>query len=110
MQKQILGALSLLVLGQLTGCQTNTMTHRPYAPAPFTNPSFQGSTSLTESVQEALMSNDDLAVAPIRVETWQNRVILSGYVKKIRQSDMAEQIARQVPGVQGVENRIIVRP
>lgn len=29
---------------------------------------------------------------------------------KIRQSDVAEQIARQVPGVRAVENNIIIRP
>jgi hypothetical protein len=99
------------VFGLLVGCQSNPGKPASLFGAPFANPSFaspQG--NLTQSVQEALMRNDDLAVAPIRVETRQNVVILSGYVKKIRQSDTAELIARQVPGVQSVENRIIVRP
>ncbi|MFJ1267158.1 BON domain-containing protein [Legionella lytica] len=99
------------VFGLLVGCQSNPGKPASLFGAPFANPSFapaQG--DLTQSVQEALMRNDELAVAPIRVETRQSVVILSGYVKKIRQSDTAELIARQVPGVHSVENRIIVRP
>ncbi|USQ14883.1 BON domain-containing protein [Legionella lytica] len=100
------------VFGLLVGCQSNPGKPASLFGAPFANPSFAPSSqgNLTQSVQEALMRNDELAVAPIRVETRQNVVILSGYVKKIRQSDTAELIARQVPGVQSVENRIIVRP
>ncbi|ADG25599.1 periplasmic, osmotically inducible protein Y [Legionella pneumophila 2300/99 Alcoy] len=56
------------------------------------------------------MESNDPVINQIHVESNQNVVILSGYVKKIRQSDIAEQIARQVQGVQSVENRIIVRP
>ncbi|OEH47485.1 hypothetical protein lpari_01500 [Legionella parisiensis] len=55
------------------------------------------------------MRHDDLAVSQVHVQTRQDVVILSGYVKKIRLSDTAEQIARQVPGVRSVENHIIIR-
>ena len=55
------------------------------------------------------MRSGDPAIAQVHVETNQTTVILRGYVKKIRQSDTAEQVARQVPGVTMVENRIIVR-
>lgn len=101
------------ILLLLAGCQTNP--HRPASSFnnPFNNfiaPSETSQANLAQSVQEAFMRHDDLAVSPIRVEARQNTVILSGYVKKIRQSDTAEQIARQVPGVGAVENRIIVRP
>ncbi len=112
MRNYMLKILIAGVFGLLAGCQSNPGQPASLFSAPFANPSFapapQG--NLTQSVQEALMRNDELAVAPIRVETRQNVVILSGYVKKIRQSDTAELIARQVPGVQSVENRIIVRP
>lgn len=65
--------------------------------------------SLTTRVQSALYSNDDPLIANIRAESIGGTVVLTGYVKKIRQSDEAESIARQVPGVRQVENRIIVR-
>lgn len=65
--------------------------------------------NLAQSVQDALMRSGDPVIGQLRVETVQNAVVLSGYVKKIRQSDVAEQITRQVTGVQSVSNRIIVR-
>ncbi|HRD69792.1 MAG TPA: BON domain-containing protein [Legionella sp.] len=65
--------------------------------------------TLTQSVQDALAGSDDPVIAQIHVETNQNVVTLSGYVRKIRQSDTAEQITREVPGVQSVENHLIVR-
>lgn len=110
MQNCWLKALVTSVFILLVGCQSNPGKPAPLFAVPFTAPSFTPQVDLAQSVQEAFMRHDELAVAPIRVETRQNTVILSGYVKKIRQSDTAEQIARQVPGVQSVENRIIVRP
>ena len=111
MQKYLLNTFIAGLLLLLGGCQSNRGgAPNSLFPMPFGGPSVATSTSLAESVQEALMQHDELAVARIHVETRQNVVILSGYVKKIRQSDTAEQIARQVPGVQSVENRIIIRP
>ncbi|GAN18209.1 periplasmic protein [Legionella pneumophila] len=85
------------------GCQTNTVSNM-FIPS---NPSGM---TLAQSVKDSLMESNDPVINQIHVESNQNVVILSGYVKKIRQSDIAEQIARQVQGVQLVENRIIVRP
>lgn len=110
MQRFLLNALIAGFFVLLAGCQSNPGRPAPFFSAPFTNPSYAPQVDLAQSVQEAFMRHDELAVAPIRVSTRQNVVILSGYVKKIRQSDTAEQIARQVPGVQSVENHIIVRP
>ncbi|MGC1181704.1 BON domain-containing protein [Legionella sp.] len=104
----IVGIASFFLL--LAGCQSNSGHLGGLFSSPFSNHSFESPMNLSQVVQEALMRNDELAIIPIHVETIQNTVILSGYVKKIRQSDTAEQIARQVPGVQSVENRIIVRP
>lgn len=110
MQKYLLNTFTASFLLLLVGCQSNLGKPAMLFGSPFNGPAFAPQVNLTQSVQEALMRNDELAIAPVRVETRQNTVILSGYVKKIRQSDTAEQIARQVPGVQSVENRIIVRP
>lgn len=108
MQKYFLNTLIAGFIVLLAGCQSNHVGGGPSSLFP--SPSLAPQMGLAQSVQMALMRNDELAVAPIHVETRQNVVILKGYVKKIRQSDTAEQIARQVPGVQSVENRIIVRP
>ncbi|PWY54208.1 BON domain-containing protein [Legionella qingyii] len=107
MQKYLLNTLVVFVLFSLVGCQSNQATSNMFRSfTPLATPS----ADLTQAVQEALMRNDDLAVSQVHVQTRQDVVILSGYVKKIRLSDTAEQIARQVPGVRIVENHIIVRP
>lgn len=93
----ILGALILLVVG----CSSPTMSPL-FAPNPV-------GVTLNQSVEDALMQSGDPVLARIHVESNQHEVVLSGYVKKIRQSDTAEQIAGKVPGVQTVVNHLIVR-
>jgi uncharacterized protein YcfL len=91
----------------LSGCQSTTSnpvgTLFNFAPPP-------AEMNLAQSVQDALIRSGDPIIAQVHVQANQNLVMLSGYVKKIRQSDVAEQITRKVPGVQNVDNRIIVRP
>jgi osmotically-inducible protein OsmY len=92
----------------LSACQTtNGPNHSVSNAFNFAPPSTQ--LNLAQSVQDALIRSGDPIVSQVRVQTIQNTVILSGYVKKIRQSDTAEQLARKVQGVQTVDNRIIVR-
>lgn len=110
MQKYLIKAMIAGVLVILAGCQTNS-GQGVFSSNPG-NPSFSPfspSMSLAQSVQEALMRSDDPVIAQVHVQTNQNMVILSGYVKKIRQSDVAEQIAGRIAGPQNVQNNIIVR-
>lgn len=65
--------------------------------------------SITTAVQDALLHNEYLATSNVRVDTTNGIVILSGYVKTIRQSDTAEDIAKKIPGVNSVQNHLIVR-
>ncbi len=105
MQRKILNVLAAGILLSLAGCQStpvNTMF------SPFSSPATTSAT-LAQSVEDALRQSEDPVVAQVHVETNQNIVTLRGYVKKIRQSDIAEQIARKVPGVQRVDNNLIVR-
>ena len=77
--------------------------------APFFDAAAPSDTSLTTSVRDAFMQNGEPMLAQVHIQTVESKVILSGYVKKIRQSDLAEQLARKVPGITEVENNIIVR-
>lgn len=106
MQKKIVYAISLGFIALLTGCQSNLLNFMGNNNSMFH--SYPAGATLGQAVQDALMKSGDPEVAQVQVETNINTVILSGYVKKIRQSDTAEQIARQVPGVQTVINKIIV--
>ena len=101
-------SLNLIILSCfliVASCQGKNMNTRfvPYSVFP------PSSNNLLLSVQDALRRSPDPVIEQVHVEVIQNQVILSGYVKKIRQSDTAEQIAHQVAGVQVVDNRIIVR-
>ncbi len=106
MQKYLLSSFLVSSLFLMSGCQTTQTPSNLFLP--FT-PSATSSANLSQKVQEALARSDDPAIAQVHVESRQDVVILKGYVKKIRQSDVAEQIARQVPGVRVVENHIIIR-
>ena len=64
---------------------------------------------LVEEIQQRYMMTGDPVLSQVQVEAMNRHVILSGYVKKIKQSDMAELLARQVQGVDSVENNIIVK-
>lgn len=102
MRKYLLNAAAVVFTLLLVGCQTSGPVSNVFSPYP-------PEVTLAQSVQDALMRSDDPVIAQVRVDADKNTVTLSGYVKKIRQSDTAEQIASKVPGVQMVENHIIVR-
>ena len=99
--------IPFVVIFLLTACQSGSNLGSSFL---FPSPFFPPTQDLRQSVEEALMQNDELAVSRIHVEAEQRKITLSGYVKKIRQSDTAEQIARNVSGVKEVENNIIVKP
>ena len=107
MKKCIIRVIHMSCLLLLGGCQTNTTSSTWFPPTPY--PMNAPRVTLAQTVQNALIRSEDPVIAQVHVETNQNRVILSGYVKKIRQSDMAEQIAAQIAGAQNVQNQIIVR-
>src|SRR5262245_45705056 len=65
--------------------------------------------TITASINRTMRTNPYLTDVPIHVETHQRTVLLSGYVKTIRQSDTAGEIASKTPGVQAVQNNLIVR-
>ena len=66
-------------------------------------------TTLTTAVLENMLNDENLSTVTVHVETVNGVVQLTGYVKTIRQSDMAEELARKTPGVKSVQNNIIVR-
>lgn len=93
---------SLLFAVLLAGCQT------------MSGPGFIGGQqntdmSITAAIQAGFDSNPQLAGVPVKIETTNGNVQLSGYVKTIRQSDMAADLASKANGVKFVENNLIVR-
>lgn len=112
MKKLAASAIAGCCMVLLSGCQTTSPNQMGATSMGGLGPLFTPypqAVTLSQSVQDAFYRTGDPVLAKIRVETNQTTVILTGYVKKIRQSDMAEQIAHQVPGVQNVVNNLIVR-
>jgi len=97
--KGLIIALSLVFM---MGCHTQDTTFNVF--------DFQSKDeSITTAVKETFAQNPLLAQTKINVQTEHHVVALSGYVKTIRQSDMAADIASKVNGVKSVQNDIIVR-
>lgn len=92
--------VSLLSIFLLASCQTLST----YSPSFFANDA-----QIVNAVKASFNQNELLIDAPIQVESNHGAVILSGYVKKIRQADVAEELASKTAGVKTVENRIIIR-
>lgn len=91
-----------ICLAFTVGCQTTKMNQ-----SIFQLPSSDA--KITNSVLETMLTTEGLANLNVHVETIDGVVMLSGYVKTIRQSDMSEDVARKTPGVKSVRNNIIVR-
>lgn len=66
-------------------------------------------TSITTSILETMLNDENLSTVKVHVETNDGVVMMTGYVKTIRQSDTAEDIAKKTPGVKSVKNNIVVR-
>lgn len=101
MKKQIT-LLFILLAAMLASCSSGPVS-------PFFDASAPSDTSLTTAVRDAFVQNGEPMLSQVHIQTVESKVVLSGYVKKIRQSDLAEQLARKVPGVTDVENNLIVR-
>lgn len=103
MLRRLLGFSSLLLIVLLSACQMNM----PSSNLLYGQPSDE---VLTQRVQRSLYLSDDPVVANLHAESIQGTVVLTGFVKKIKQSDEAQQIAQSTAGVAAVKNNIIVRP
>ncbi len=64
--------------------------------------------SIAAGVRHGLIGNSELARYPIAVDVVSGNVTLEGRVDRAEQREEAEMIARDVDGVEGVSNRILV--
>lgn len=106
MNKYALSGLVAGILLLLTGCQTFNTGSGSLLPASMHR---MTDNEISLSVQSALVNSNQFVGIPITIQTVQGNVSLSGYVKTIRQSDVAADLASKVEGVKFVENNLIVR-
>lgn len=67
------------------------------------------SAAVTAKVRTAIARDEDLSVFKIGVETYRGEVQLSGFVDSEAQRQRAEQVARNVDGVEAVRNDLRLR-
>lgn len=96
---QVLGTLGLAIA--LTGCAGNRYERS-------TGESVDD-TATTGRVKHALSSDVVFRYPDVKVTTFKGNVQLSGFVDTTAQKDKAGDLAKMVPGVKDVENRISVR-
>ncbi len=101
MHKTQRGLLLAICFALMTGC--HQATHENLF-------NFQSNdVGITTSILETMLNDENLSNLTIHVSTTNGVVTLTGYVKTIRQSDTAEEVARKTPGVTSVQNDIVVR-
>ena len=65
---------------------------------------------ITSKVKSSLISDNLVSGTDVSVETYQGRVMLSGFVDAKSQMDRAVEIAKGVEGVKKVENKLELKP
>ena len=66
--------------------------------------------AITTSVKARFVESKEVDALPIKVETLNGTVLLSGFAKNATEKTTAERIARSVNGVKAVRNEVVVRP
>ena len=65
--------------------------------------------AITTKVKGEFVRDPIVKALDVKVETFKGIVQLSGFVDSAQQKARAEQIARNTPGVQGVQNNIAIK-
>lgn len=103
----ILAWLSLAVLAAVvvSGCENRSKTATGSVPETSTGTTIDDSI-ITTKVKSGFLADPGMKGLDPKVETRKGTVQLSGFVANQWQMDRATEIARAVPGVKGVENRM----
>ena len=70
---------------------------------------YMDDTAITTKVKTAILTDPDLKVLQINVETFKGVVQLSGFVNSSASASKAAQVARGVKGVVEVKNDLVVK-
>ena len=106
MKKSISSLLALLALSSAlallpTGC-AGTATRESTG-------EYVDDAGITAKVKAAFVRDPAVSALDVKVETFKGMVQLSGFVNSQEEKSRAEQIARNVQGVQNVKNNISVK-
>ena len=89
------------LLASFMGC-ASTRTHEGTS-------EYVGDAAITTKVKAAILSNSELKVMQINVETFKGVVQLSGFVDSAQSATKAAEVASGIKGVTSVQNNLIVK-
>ncbi len=94
-------AIVILSTGLISACDSTRTQESPGE--------YIDSSVITTKVKTALVDDSQVSALEIEVDTFKDRVILSGFVDSEAERVKAEQIAWSVDGVGQVENNLVVK-
>lgn len=102
----LIAAVATLGLAGLTACQQTQERDQ----ASRSVGTVVDDATISTRVKMALADDPNVSAMDVKVDTYQGRVQLSGFVDNREQSARAAELARNVPGVQAVKNDLRVKP
>lgn len=99
-----LAAAAVLALAGFSACGCSS------SPTSESTGEYLDSSTITTKVKAALVSDEVVSAADVKVKTYKSIVQLSGFVATQAEKDRAAVVASNVPGVKSVENNITVKP
>jgi len=99
--KKLLGLCIVVLLGISSGCSST--------PKSESAGQYVDSSVLTTRVKAAIFNEPTLKFTEVSVETYKGEVQLSGFVTSEDQIQKAVEIAKSIPGVNGVKNNMNVK-
>ena len=107
--KQVLvSAIAGVMLVYVAGC-SKTVDGTGEAAAPTTVGTEIDDSVVTTRVKSALLEDADIKSYDLKVETRKGEVMLSGFVDNVTQMERAATVARAIPGVKGIDNKMTIK-
>jgi len=94
-------ATAVLIVGLATACSATGDSE--------STGQYIDSSVITAKVKAALIDDPDVNALQVEVETYKDRVLLSGFVDSEEERQKAAQVAASIDGVREVENNIEVK-
>ncbi len=101
-------AITGLVLVYVAGC-SKTVDGTGATAAPTSVGTEIDDSVVTTRVKSALLEDADIKSYDIKVETRKGEVMLSGFVDNVTQMERAATVARAIPGVKGIDNKMSLK-
>lgn len=109
MKNYLINTVAVLTFCALVGCQSAPRERVVQViPGEVVN-EYSTDAAITTNVTRALSADSRVSSLPIEVATYKRTVVLSGFVSTLQQKVAAGRAAGKVPGVNLIQNNLIVR-